>query len=83
MNNQLSSSSQQVASKKSWVILNNGKKHYIRATIFDIIIALLFPFFGLIAGLFAIIKKEHKRGWTMVAISIIGSVIIIILSVSQ
>ena len=83
MNNQASNSSRQVVSKKSWIILDNGKRYYIRATIFDIVIALLFPFFGLIAGLFAIIKKEYKRGWTMVAISLIVSIIIIVLSVSR
>jgi hypothetical protein len=58
-------------SKEPWVTLENGRKHYTRATFTDIALAIIIPIIGPILGLAALTKKEYKRGWTMIAISLI------------
>lgn len=58
-------------SKEPWVILGNGKKHYTRATFTDIALAIIIPIIGPILGLAALTKKEYKRGWTMITLSLI------------
>lgn len=62
---------QETKSKKPWFTLENGKKHYTRATFIDIAIAIIIPIIGPILGLAALTKKEYKRGWTMIAVSLV------------
>lgn len=62
---------QETRTKKPWVILEDGKKHYTRATVIDIALAVIIPIIGPILGLAALTKKEYKRGWTMIAISLV------------
>jgi len=69
---------QKTESKKPWVTLENGKKHYTRATFIDIALAIIIPILGPILGLAALAKKEYKRGWTMIAISFITITILVI-----
>ena len=54
--------------ESGYEILPNGKKRYIRATVVDVIISLLFPFWGLLIGGIAAARGERKRGLTMMAI---------------
>ena len=73
-NNRKSSSRNQLQntnSKEPWITLENGKKHYTRATAVDIILAIVIPIIGLIFGLYALAKKEYKRGWTLIAIGLV------------
>ena len=73
-NNMKSSSRHQLQdtnSKKPWITLENGKRHYTRATAIDIILAIVIPIIGLIFGLYALAKKEYKRGWTLIAIGLV------------
>ena len=69
---------QENKSKKPWIILENGKKHYTRASAIDIILALVVPAIGPILGLVSLMKKEYRRGWTMIGI---GSIQIIYIMV--
>ena len=69
---------QNTNSKEPWVILENGKKHYTRASVTDIIIALIVPAIGPILGIISLMKKEYKRGWTMMGIGLIQIAWIII-----
>lgn len=69
---------QKAKSKEPWVTLENGKKHYTRATFIDIALAIIIPIVGPILGLAALTKKEYKRGWTMIAISTVTIGIVVI-----
>ena len=62
---------QNTNSKEPWVTLENGKKHYTRATFTDIALAIIIPIIGPILGLAALTKKEYRRGWTMIAVSLV------------
>ncbi|WP_321155629.1 hypothetical protein [Psychrobacter sp. LV10R520-6] len=81
MNNQPTTPPQKIESNKPWVILGNGKKHYMRATTFDIVVSIFLPILRLILGLVALIKKEYKRGGTMIVIGFIVSIVFTLLSV--
>jgi|26BtaG_2_1085354.scaffolds.fasta_scaffold03835_4 hypothetical protein len=65
-------------SKEPWVTLENGKKHYTRATFTDIALAIIIPIIGPILGLAALTKKEYKRGWTIIAVSLVTISIVFI-----
>ena len=82
MNNKSSNQIQEIESNKPWILLENGKRHYIRASAIDIILALIVPAIGPILGLVSLIKKEYKRGLTMIAIGSIQIIYIIIKSTS-
>lgn len=69
---------QKTEAKKAWMTLENGKRHYKRATIIDITMAIAIPIIGPILGIAALTKKEYKRGFTMIAVSCITIAIIII-----
>lgn len=69
---------QDTNSKKPWIILENGKKHYTRASAIDIIVALIVPAIGPMLGIISLMKKEYKRGWTMIGIGLIQIIYIII-----
>jgi hypothetical protein len=69
---------QDTNSKKPWVTLENGKKHYTRASAIDIVIALIVPAIGPILGVISLMKKEYKRGWTMVGIGLVQIIWIMI-----
>jgi len=60
---------------KAYIILENGKKHYVKATVIDIIFSLILPFWGLVIGLVAIARGEKKRGQTMALIGVVGLLI--------
>ena len=64
---------------KPWIILENGKKRYTRATAIDIILSIVIPIIGPVFGLIALIKKEYKRGWTMIAIGLVHIIIRVIM----
>jgi len=69
---------QDTKAKKPWVTLENGKRHYTRATFIDIALAIIIPIIGPILGLAALTKKEYRRGWTMIAVSLITISIVLI-----
>ena len=46
-------------------VLPNGKKVLKNATPMDIILSVIVPIFGLIIGIYALIKGEKKRGFTL------------------
>lgn len=71
MNNEAANQIQSIETKKPWIILENGKKRYTRATAIDIILAIVIPVIGLVFGLVALAKKEYKRGWTLIAIGLV------------
>lgn len=62
---------QKTETDKPWITLENGKKHYTRATLIDITLAIIIPIIGPILGLAALTKKEYKRGLTMIAVSLV------------
>lgn len=78
MNNKSNDQIQATETRKAWITLENGKKYYTRATVIDIIIAVLIPIIGVITGLIALMKKEYKRGWTIMAISLTLIAILVI-----
>ena len=49
-------------------VLPNGKKVLKNATPIDIILSVIVPVFGLIIGIYALIKGEKKRGFTLLGI---------------
>ena len=69
---------QNTNSKEPWITLENGKKHYTRASAVDIVVALIIPIVGPILGMISLTKKEYKRGWTMISIGLIQIIWIII-----
>ena len=70
MSNKAANQIHSMKTKKPWVILENGKKRYTRATAIDIGLAIVIPIIGLVFGVVALAKKEYKRGWTLIAIGI-------------
>ena len=50
-----------------------------KATTGDIILSVIIPGWGVLIGLIALIKKELKRGFTMIGISALMIVVIAIL----
>ena len=68
----------QEVANKDYEILPNGRKRLLRATFLDIIISIILPGWGFIIGAFALlIKREKKRGATMMAIGV-GVLVLII-----
>lgn len=49
-------------------VLPNGKKILKNASLIDIILSIIIPIFGLIIGIYALIKGEKKRGFTLLGI---------------
>jgi hypothetical protein len=56
------------------------REKLVKATIGDIILSVIIPFWGLLIGLIALIKGEGKRGGTMMAISVGIMILLILLS---
>ena len=62
---------------KAYIILENGKKHYIKATTVDIVFSIFIPFWGFVFGIAALLRGETKRGQTMAIIGFIGLLIFV------
>jgi hypothetical protein len=60
-----------------YVIGPDGKKHYTRATIVDVVVSVLLPLVGVLIGAVAMARGQRKRGGTMIA----GGVVAMALSV--
>ena len=52
----------------AYEILPNGKKRYTRATVVDIVVSMLLPFWGFGIGGLALAKGEKNRGKVMMLI---------------
>ncbi len=64
----------QITENKAYKLLPDGRKHYLKATGFDIIFSIVMPPYGFFVGLFAFASKgEKRRGATMM---IIGACIV-------
>lgn len=48
----------------------DGKKRYLKATVGDIILSVILPFYGLAIGLIALCKGEKARAFTMLTIGV-------------
>jgi len=59
--------------------IRNGKKHYLKATIGDIIVSALLPFWGVVIGGVAAASGEQKRGKTMMLIGVAELISIVLL----
>jgi hypothetical protein len=68
---------------KAYVLTPDGKKRFIKATTFDIIISIFLPFWGVVVGIIALCKGETKRGFTMLAIVACVTLLIIFYASNQ
>lgn len=66
-------------SENIYEILPNGKKRYLKATWFDIVVSAVVPIWGLVVGVFALTKGEKRRGLTMIAACVAGGVLVALL----
>lgn len=71
-------SSPQQPPNRDFELLPSGRKRYLRATPLDIIISIFLPGWGIIVGGIALfLKRETKRGVTMIVIGIAILVLLI------
>jgi len=58
----------QIPPNTTYVVTSSGRKRFLKATTFDIILSIFLPGWGVIVGLIGLCKGEGKRGATMIAI---------------
>lgn len=75
----LTGNAAQPIASADYEILPNGKKRYLKATIGDIVLCLLLPFWGLLIGAVAFARGEYKRGQTMMLLGVVLLVVLVLL----
>jgi hypothetical protein len=65
---------------KNYELTPSGRKRFLKATIFDMVISAVLPLWGVIVGLIALSKGEKNRALTMLTIGVAMTLILILAS---